>query len=119
MDRRAFVGTVVGGLLAAPLAAEAVPADRSKDRRCWRGVPEARKEGLRRPGWVEGQNIVVECTNGDESGARDLVRSPQVEVILASNNPSIAAAKAATTTIPIVLVYGDATRSAAWASPTS
>jgi len=38
--------------------------------------------------------------------ARDLVRL-KVEVIMASNNLNIAAAKAATTTIPIVMVNGD------------
>jgi putative ABC transport system substrate-binding protein len=111
MDRRAFIGTLAGGLLAAPLAAEAqsTPTVR-RIGVIGGGVPdqvEARKEGLRRLGWVEGQNIVVEYVRtGDESGARDLVRS-KVEVIMASNNPSIAAAKAATTTIPIVMVYGD------------
>ena len=69
---------------------------------------EARKEGLRRLGWVEGQNIVVEeLPLGDSSRlARELVRL-KIEVIMASNNVMIAAAKAATTTIPIVMVYGD------------
>ena len=74
---------------------------------------EARKEGLRRLGWVEGQNIVVEQLRmGDRSRARlqelarDVVRL-KIEVIMATTNVSIAAAKAATTTIPIVMVYGD------------
>jgi putative ABC transport system substrate-binding protein len=111
MERRTFLGVMAGGLLAAPLAVEAqsTPTVR-RIGVIGGGVPdqvEARKEGLRRLGWVEGQNIVVEYVRtGDESGARDLVRR-NVEVIMASNNPSIAAAKAATTTIPIVMVYGD------------
>lgn len=74
---------------------------------------EARKEGLRQLGWVEGQNILVEQIRvGDRSSARlqeiarDLVRL-KIEVIMASNNLMIAAAKAATTTIPIVMVHAD------------
>jgi putative ABC transport system substrate-binding protein len=111
MDRRVFLSTLGGGLLTAPLAAEAQsPPTVRRIGVIGGGVPdqvEARKEGLRRLGWVEGQNIVVEYVQtGDESGARDLVRR-NVEVIMASNNPSIAAAKAATATIPIVMVYAD------------
>jgi putative ABC transport system substrate-binding protein len=114
VDRRAFLGTVAGGLLTAPLAAEAqspptvrrigVMPLREPDAE----MVEARKEGLRRLGWVEGQNIVVEdLPLGDSSRlARELVRL-KIEVIMASNNVMIAAAKAATTTIPIVMVYGD------------
>jgi putative ABC transport system substrate-binding protein len=111
VDRRTFLRTVAGTLLAAPLAAEAqsTPTVR-RIGVIGGGNPdqvEARKEGLRRLGWIEGQNIVVEYVRtGDESGARDLVRS-KVEVIMASSNNAIAAAKAATTSIPIVMVYGD------------
>jgi putative ABC transport system substrate-binding protein len=117
MDRRAFLETVAGGVLAAPLAVEAqstptvrrigVLGGNSPD------LVEARKEGLRRLGWVEGQNIVVErlALADGSSGrvqelARDLVRL-RIEVIMASSNVNIAGAKAATTTIPIVMVNGD------------
>jgi putative ABC transport system substrate-binding protein len=111
VHRRTFLRTVAGSLLTAPLAADAQPGPTVRRIGVVGGtVPdqvETRKEGLRRLGWIEGQNIVVEFVRtGDESGARDLVRL-KVEVIMASNNPSIAAAKAATTTIPIVMVYGD------------
>jgi len=117
VDRRRFIGTVAGGLLAAPLAAEAqsTPTVR-RIGVMGGGTPEyieARKEGLRRLGWIEGQNIIVEqVPAGDRSSAqlqeiaRDLVRL-KVEVIMASNNLNIAAAKAATTTIPIVMVHAD------------
>ena len=67
--RRAFIGTLAGGLLAAPLAAEAQQAGKvSRDRRAL-GVTlrprtshlcEAFREGLRELGYIEGQNIVVE-----------------------------------------------------------
>jgi putative ABC transport system substrate-binding protein len=111
MNRRSFLGTLAAGLLAAPLAVEAQsPPTVRRIGVVGGGDPdrvEARKEGLRRLGWVEGQNIVVEqVPTGDGSGARDLVRR-KVEVIMASTNPAIAAAKAATTTIPSVMVYGD------------
>jgi putative ABC transport system substrate-binding protein len=117
MERRAFLGVVTGGLLAAPLAAEAQAPPTVRRIGVVGGVPpehvEARKEGLRRLGWVEGQNIVVERLRiGDRSSAppqelaRDLVRL-KIEVIMATTNWSIDAAKAATTTIPIVMVYAD------------
>jgi hypothetical protein len=61
MDRRAFIGTVAGGLLAAPLAAEAQEA-----RKVYRvgflwdtptifpGAVEAFHRGLRDLGWTKG-----------------------------------------------------------------
>ena len=117
MDRRAFLGTLAGGLLAAPLAAEAQAPPTARRIGVVGGANpesvEARKEGLRRLGWVEGQNIVVERLRmGDRSSARlqelarDVVRL-KIEVVMATSNVAIAAAKAATTTIPIVMVYGD------------
>jgi ABC-type uncharacterized transport system substrate-binding protein len=114
IDRRAFLGILASGFLAAPLAAEAQQA--GSVRRIGvvgGGAPEhleARKEGLRRLGWVEGQNIVVEQVAGTGARLQELVRDLvrlKVEVIMASTNVAIAAAKAATTTIPIVMVYGD------------
>jgi putative ABC transport system substrate-binding protein len=111
MERRAFIAATIG-LPAAPLVAEAQQAPTVR-RIGVVGTPdreyvEAGKEGLRRLGWVEGQNIVVEQLPWGDGGrlARDLVRL-KIEVIIASSNPYIAAAKAATTTIPIVMVYAD------------
>jgi putative ABC transport system substrate-binding protein len=117
VDRRSFIGTLAAGLLAAPRAAQAQSPPTARRIGVVGGANpehvEARKEGLRRLGWVEGQNIVVEqLPMGDRSSARlqelarDLVRL-KIEVIMASTNVAIAAAKAATTTIPIVMVYGD------------
>jgi putative ABC transport system substrate-binding protein len=112
MDRRVFLSALSGGLLGAPLAAEAQPKPTVRRIGVVSGLApelvEWRKEGLLRLGWVEGQNIVVEqLPLGDDSRlARELVRL-NIEVLVASNNVAIAAAKAATTTIPIVMVYGD------------
>jgi putative tryptophan/tyrosine transport system substrate-binding protein len=114
MNRRAFLSALGGTLLAAPLVAEAQQASGTVRRIGVMGgnTPEyieARKEGLRRLGWVEGQNIIVEQMPAGRTNAQfaeDLVRL-KVEVIVANNNQRIAAAKAATTTIPIVMVHGD------------
>jgi putative ABC transport system substrate-binding protein len=66
------------------------------------------REGLRETGFVEGQNVAVEYRFGDGTQAQalagELIRR-QVGVIITSPNPvAAAAAKAATTTIPIVFV---------------
>jgi len=121
MDRRTFLGALSGGLLAAPLTTEAqsLPTVRRIGVvSIGPAVPEyaeATKGGLRRLGWVEGQNIIVEqlpLPVGEidnarlQELARDFVRL-KIEVILASNNVAISAAKATATTIPIVMVYAD------------
>jgi putative ABC transport system substrate-binding protein len=98
-----------------PLAVEAQPAGK-----VWRiGIlagPEPGRprwvpfrEGLRGLGYVEGQNIVLEWRSSGGSAERfpalaaELVRL-KVDVIVAGDNPAIAAAQRATGTIPIVMV---------------
>ena len=115
MERRTFLAVVSGSLLAAPLSVEAQPAEGVRRIGVVESdvklLVEARKEGLRRLGWIEGQNIVVEHLRwGDRSAAafqelaQDIARL-KLEVVIASSNTHITAAKAATTTIPIVMVY--------------
>jgi hypothetical protein len=66
------------------------------------------RQGLKEAGFVEGQNVAIEIHS---SGAQSLpllvadVLRRQVAVIVA-NTPSALAAKAATTTVPIVFVTG-------------
>ena len=67
------------------------------------------KRGLRERGYVEGQNLVIEWRPSLGRAERfpelaaDLARL-KVDVIVASDNPAIAAARQATSTIPIVMV---------------
>ena len=68
--------------------------------------------GLRDQGWTVGQNIVVEHRFADNhldrlpGLAEELVRL-NVDVIVTSTAPTIAAAKNATRTIPIVMILAD------------
>jgi putative ABC transport system substrate-binding protein len=116
MERRTFMALVSGGLLAAPLAAEAQEAGRvyqigvlppgpiSPRMHLW----NAFREGLRELGYVEGHNITLVIRSPEQGPeqlpalAADLVRL-KVDVIVATATPGIGAAQRATRTIPIVM----------------
>ena len=117
MPRRAFMAVIAGGLLSAPVAAQAQQAGK-----VWRigvlssGSPSATavaridafKQGLRELGYVEGQNIAIESRWGAGKYeslpglAAELVRL-KMDVIVTAAVPAIRAAKEATSTIPIVM----------------
>jgi hypothetical protein len=84
MNRRVFIGTLAGGFLAAPLAAEAQQAGRiARVGYLTTGerlspVGEAFPEALRGYGWVEGQNLVMEYGQSDGRG-----REPEKDVPVA------------------------------------
>jgi len=121
MDRRAFIGSLSGGFLAAPLAARAQSARRPL-RIAYVGrtpppsgspVWGAFVQGLRQLGWVEGQNIIIEqrFTGGRPERFPELIaevlRIP-VDVILVADSQAAWAAKRATNTTPIVVIVADA-----------
>jgi len=112
VERRAFMGVLASGLLAAPLAAEAQRAGKVHRIGYLSGGLstyriEAFRQGLRELGWVEGQNIVIEYRYAEgrfdrlPDLAAELVRL-KVDIIVAVATPASAAAKNATETIPIV-----------------
>ena len=117
MDRRAFLGTIAGGLLAAPLAAQAQSAVKvyrigylsSGSGTSNPRILEAFRQGLRELGWVEGQNIAIEYRWADGRLDRlaylaaELIRL-NVDVLVASPTPGALAAKNATGTVPIVAI---------------
>jgi putative tryptophan/tyrosine transport system substrate-binding protein len=66
MDRRTFIGTLTGGLLAAPLAAGAQLAGKTPHVGGLMNLyppdadpPQALRQGLRDLGYIEGQNLVI------------------------------------------------------------
>jgi len=115
MDRRAFIAMAAGSILSAPLAGEAQQAGKiSQIGLLFNTPPDAPRlvpfrEGLRELGYIEGKNIafVWRPSHGRTERytelAGELVRL-KVDVIVAPDNPTIAAAQKATKTIPIVMI---------------
>jgi len=115
MDRRIFLGTLAGTLLATPLAAEGQqPPPR------WRvGVllvllspagreAQAFRRGLQDAGYVEGRDVALEW----RSAEGDYTRLPRlaaelvgrhVDVIVADTTQAVRAARSATPSVPIVM----------------
>jgi putative ABC transport system substrate-binding protein len=108
---------LAGGLVAAPLAAEAQPAGtmprigflEAGSRSVNQNFADAFRQGLRELGYTEGQNILIEerWAEGRSERFPDLVADLlklKVDVIVAAANLGAMAAKKATTTVPIVFV---------------
>jgi putative ABC transport system substrate-binding protein len=115
MERRAFMGALAGGLLAAPLSAEAQSSGKApRIMFISTTFPEssptsdAFRQGLRDLGYVEGRNIGIEWRWGRGSTGRfpdfaaEAVRL-NVDVIVAANDAGARAAQQLTKTIPIVV----------------
>jgi putative tryptophan/tyrosine transport system substrate-binding protein len=118
MRRREFIATM-GSAAAWPLAARAQQ----------RAIPligllasvsppyepfvAAIKDGLNHTGYVEGRNFAIEYRWADghydrlSQQARELVNHNVAVIMLVGGGPTIEAARAATTTIPIVFTMGD------------
>jgi len=117
MDRRTFICACAGSLVIVRSVAEAQPAVKAY-RVGFLTYATAEQstlllreftEGLRELGYIDGRNIIIEAHYGDGTLSRlpdlaaDMVRS-RVDVIVTGSNPIAAAAKRATTTIPIVMI---------------
>jgi putative ABC transport system substrate-binding protein len=110
-----FVGTLAGGLVAAPLAAKAQRAGKPYRIGTLEPTPVSALsrpefwDSLRDLGWAEGKNLIVERRFADSRLERyadlaaELARL-NVDVIVTSTTPAAAAAKKATSAIPIVFV---------------
>ena len=113
MDRRTFIGTVAGGLLAGPLMVDAQQAGKLPvvgvliNNATRSPTLRAFEQGLRDLGYVDGKNIIIEIQSaGGKPGAlpglaAELVRR-KVDIIFASGPAAISAAREATSVSPIV-----------------
>ena len=114
MDRRAFLGTLAGGLLAAPLAAEAQPAGMPRvgvlsPTTADNPLMKAFEQRLSEQGYVAGKTIRLETRHTAGRGDRLLdfaveLADAKVDVIAVWSSAGALAAQQATGTIPIVFV---------------
>ena len=118
MRRREFLGLLGVAVLSWPRTGHAQPTTppvvgflNSASPDGYAAMADAFRQGLKETGYVDDRNVVIEYRWAENQYGRlsalaaDLV-SRRVTAIFA-NAPSVAAAKAATSTIPIVFLHGD------------
>jgi len=119
-NRREFISLLGGAAATWPVAARAQQAAMpvvgilaSVSPAPYAGFIAAIKEGLRQTGYIEGRNVTIEYRWAEghydrlPQQAIELVDRGVAVIILVGGGPTIAAAKAATATIPIVFVMGE------------
>jgi putative ABC transport system substrate-binding protein len=116
MDRRTFMAGIVGSVLSAPRAARAQQAAKVyrigflwDSPAVFPDALEAFRQGLRELGYVEGRNIAIEYrwAEGKPERMRELAEELvrlKVDVIVAPSSIYTAAAKRATSAIPIIFM---------------
>src|ERR1700757_2146930 len=115
MDRRTFIGTCAGSLLAIPCIADAQQPPKiarigylASSLAVGPHLPEAFRQGLRDLGYVEGRNLVIEYRDADgklerlPALAAELVALKVDLIVTGGGTLPALAAKQATGTLPIV-----------------
>jgi len=120
MRRRDFIKVIAGSAITWPLAAPAqqpaMPVVGLLDQRLPDELADrlrSFRQGLRDSGFVEGQNVAIDYRWAENKLDRlpdlagDLVRRKVAVIVTTSGVSPTLAAKAATTTIPVVFIVGD------------
>src|SRR6266446_940560 len=115
MERRTFMAMLSGGIVAAPLAADAEQAAKitrigflATNLAANPHVHEVFRQGLRDLGYVEGRNVVIEYRDAEGKSERlpalaaELVALKVDVIVTGGGTPTALAAKQATRTLPIV-----------------
>jgi putative ABC transport system substrate-binding protein len=119
VDRRTFLETLAGGLLAVPMATEAQQPERTRRIGVLMNVaaddPQGQAriaafaQGLQQSGWSNGRNMRIDTRWGENDVDRERRYAAELvalapDVIFASGTQSVAALQKVTRTLPIVFV---------------